>query len=258
MGCTTRPGVVSELRAGTGHGAAAPGSRAAGGALVGGGCRRAGCRRPRLRHGAGRDLEHHLGLEHLDRAVGKGDQAVELLADAPIGDLPLGGGRGLVDRHGEQLLGDVESLALDIREAGVLDPSGVALGDVEGDLEVGDRVAILRELLLREPRLRGCRAQAVGDPLRAQEGGGEGLPPVAHRRKGDDLRDIQLVVEPAAGHLVMRCEQTLQLGGSGSRGGGLPRGGFGHEGRRRVRSRSGRRTDRHRTGARHGLRPVRT
>ena len=75
------------------------------------------------------------------------------------------------------------------------------------------------ELLPREPRLRGCRAQAVGDPLRAQEGGREGLAPVAHRREGDDLRDIQLVVEPAAGHLVVRCEQALELGWGGSRGG---------------------------------------
>ena len=61
---------------------------------------------------AGGQFERDLLLEHLDRFVRERDQPVELLANAAVGELPLGRGRGLVDGDAQQLLRGVEAPAL--------------------------------------------------------------------------------------------------------------------------------------------------
>ena len=102
LGRVTRPGAVSEVRAGTGQGAGCEvrgaGMRSRGAAasvgVASGAGGVAGARRGsadgHLRHHAGRQLERDLALEHLDRLVGERDEPVELFAHAAVGDLSLG------------------------------------------------------------------------------------------------------------------------------------------------------------------------
>jgi hypothetical protein len=55
-------------------------------------------------------------LETFDGLVRQGQQAVDLVPHTPVGDLALGGRRGLVERDGEQLLRGREALALGLTE----------------------------------------------------------------------------------------------------------------------------------------------
>ena len=165
LGRMTRPGAVSELRAGTGQGAGWPAAeaRACGRASerhpVGRSASRPDAEAPRRRRAravrSGRrgtlpvvSSSATLLLEHLDRLVGERDEPVELLAHAAVGELPLGRASRPGRSRREQLLRGVEALALDLGERRVLEAPRIALGDVERDLEVGDRVAVVGELRL--------------------------------------------------------------------------------------------------------------
>ncbi len=112
---------------------------------VRGGCGGVGCR--------GIQGQRDLLLQHDDRLVGDDDQSVELFAYALVGDLTLRGSRGAVDRDRQQLLRGREPLALGFGEVGVLEAPRFAFGDVEGDLVVGDRSRVGRELLIGQVRL---------------------------------------------------------------------------------------------------------
>ncbi len=111
------------------------------------------------------------------------------------------------------------------RAGGAGEPPRLRLGGVERAGEALHRIAVGGEL--RGRHARTSRAQALRLGAHREIGGGQRLPAVAHRGKGEHLRGIRLVLDPARRDGVVRGRELRQrelLGGCrGRRQGGTGR-----------------------------------